>query len=221
MNIQYYLHLCACGCDEKIEIKKHHKYTGIPKYINGHNSIGKNNPFHGKNHIKKSIQKMSIANIGKHFSIKTEFKKDIPSWNKGKKFNEKIRQKMAEAKKGKKRTEEARKKQSISMKGKNSLEKHWNWDGGTSFEIYPIEFKQIKKSILGRDNYTCQDPNCEHKTKKLDIHHIDYNKNNNSLENLITLCDFCHTKTNGKNKRQYFTEFYQSIMKNRISEDLL
>jgi hypothetical protein len=29
------------------------------------------------------------------------------------------------------------------------------------------------------------------------VHHIDYNKNNNILFNLITLCKICHSKTNG------------------------
>ena len=29
---------CACGCGEKIKIKKHHKYYGIPKFIHGHSS---------------------------------------------------------------------------------------------------------------------------------------------------------------------------------------
>lgn len=28
---------CKCGCGEKIKIKEHHKYQGIPKYIWGHN----------------------------------------------------------------------------------------------------------------------------------------------------------------------------------------
>ena len=34
-KIQYYSHLGVCGCEDKIEIKKSHKYDGIPKYING------------------------------------------------------------------------------------------------------------------------------------------------------------------------------------------
>lgn len=29
----------------------------------------------------------------------------------------------------------------------------------------------------------------------LDLHHIDGNRKNNSLANLLTLCDSCHTKT--------------------------
>ncbi len=37
MIIQYYSHLCTCGCGGKIEIKKWHKWEGIPHYISGHN----------------------------------------------------------------------------------------------------------------------------------------------------------------------------------------
>lgn len=42
MEKQYYEHTCACGCGGKIEIKKTHKWNGIPKYISGHNTPIKN-----------------------------------------------------------------------------------------------------------------------------------------------------------------------------------
>src|SRR3972149_1489629 len=71
--------------------------------------------------------------------------------------------------------------------------------------------KELKQSILERDNYTCQCPYCNLENGRLMVHHIDYNKKNNNPENLITLCNSCHSKTIGKNKRQYFTEFYQKI----------
>ena len=88
-----------------------------------------------------------------------------------------------------------------------------NWQGGKSFEIYPQEFnKELKNTIKKRDNYECQDPNCEHKTIILVIHHIDYVKKNNFEYNLITLCNSCHVKTNGN--REYWKKFYQE--KNKI-----
>ena len=34
------------------------------------------------------------------------------------------------------------------------------------------------------------------KLKKLSIHHIDYNKENNEITNLTSLCNSCHSKTN-------------------------
>jgi len=49
--------LCNCGCEQRIEIRKHHKYRGIPNYISGHNTQG----------IKRSIdtkKKQSLSKLG-------------------------------------------------------------------------------------------------------------------------------------------------------------
>ena len=74
-----------------------------------------------------------------------------------------------------------------------------NWQGGKSFEVYPIEFsKKLKHCIRKRDGFTCQI--CKRHQSlfktKLSIHHIDYNKKNCNESNLISLCIDCHTKTN-------------------------
>ena len=39
IEMQYYSHLCICGCGGQIEIKKMHKYHGMPKYIKNHDKI--------------------------------------------------------------------------------------------------------------------------------------------------------------------------------------
>lgn len=44
LEIQYYEHLCACGCDGKIEVKKYHKWVKIPEFIFGHQNRGLNSP---------------------------------------------------------------------------------------------------------------------------------------------------------------------------------
>lgn len=31
------IYTCICGCGKEIKLKKHHQYTGVPQYINGHN----------------------------------------------------------------------------------------------------------------------------------------------------------------------------------------
>lgn len=46
---------CKCGCGQKTNFKKLGEFR---KYINGHNSIGENNPFYGRKHNKKNINKM-------------------------------------------------------------------------------------------------------------------------------------------------------------------
>lgn len=155
-----------------------------------------NNPFYGKKHSEDTKVKMRLASIGK------------------------------------KKSEEHRIKNSISHIGlqigeNNGMygvhrfgEESPNWQDGKSFEEYPPEFFDTRESILERDNYQCQYPNCTHTSNILDCHHIDYDKKNNSPENLITLCRKCHTKTNGKNKRKYYTEFYQNIMIKKLIDIL-
>lgn len=78
-------------------------------------------------------------------------------------------------------------------------EKSGRWEGGKSFEPYPTGFNpSIKREIRKRDNYTCQ--LCEIPESKLaehlSIHHVDYNKDNLSLDNLISLCRSCNSKVN-------------------------
>jgi hypothetical protein len=85
--------------------------------------------------------------------------------------------------------------------------KNHNWCGGKSFELYSKLFnKKLKNKILCRDNYICQECGVKSSGKKLAIHHIDYNKKNNNIYNLVPLCDVCHSRTNG-NRRFWIKEF--------------
>jgi len=93
------------------------------------------------------------------------------------------------------------------------------WDGGKSFETYPKEFKIKRSNIIKRDKkcYICND------TKDLVVHHIDYNKSNNSDCNLLTLCRSCHGRTNwNKQKWKRILELDLLIWKgNKYASDLL
>jgi len=95
---------------------------------------------------------------------------------------------------------------------------HPNYRDGSSFEKYPQEFTdKLKESIRKRDNYECQNCNMteeEHLTvigKVLEVHHIDYNKQNCKEDNLITLCCGCNTRANYN--RSYWQEFYTNKIK--------
>src|SRR3990167_4623387 len=230
LEIEYYSHLCACGCDGRIQIRKRHSWAGIPKYISGHNSKGKQHHMYGKHHTEEALKKQSESHKGLQTWNKgltnelDERVKNNSEKRKGKKRTEKQRKNISKGKKGKsiKITDERRKELSESFIGENNPnfgkfgEESTNWNGGTSFLPYSPKFnKKLKKQILERDNYECQDPNCEHKISKLDVHHIDFNKQNSNQENLIILCKSCHSKTIGKN-RQYWIEYYQNIMKDRF-----
>lgn len=90
------------------------------------------------------------------------------------------------------------------------LEKNPMWKGGLSFEPYGLEFnKNIKNLIRKRDNQVCM--NCgvhrEKINRALDCHHINYDKNCSVSQNLISLCNKCHTMTN--TNREYWQKLFQ------------
>jgi len=142
---------------------------------------------------EEALKKMSIANKGKHLSIKTEFKKGMIPWNKDKTSTEETRQKMSKALKGKKlppRSEEHRRKISEYMKGKHASEntkqkiseslkgkcgeKSRNWKGGlTPLALtirHSFEYRQWRSDIFTKDNFICQ--KCGQLGGRLNAHHI-------------------------------------------------
>lgn len=161
-------------------------------------SSGENNGMYGKKHTEEAKQKI------KETHAKNGLNKGENNPNYGKPHSEETKQKIRKAR-----------EKYIGVFASN-------WCGGVSFELYGLDFnKELKQFILERDNYTCQCPDCEYKSTKLDVHHIDYDKKNNNPENLIALCKSCHMKTNGKNIRQYWTKFYQNIMMGKLMECFL
>ncbi|MBA3052294.1 MAG: HNH endonuclease [Candidatus Omnitrophica bacterium] len=95
----------------------------------------------------------------------------------------------------------------------NRGEAHPNWQGGKSFEPYGLKFnKQLKERIRIRDNFICQEcgKTQNELKRKLAIHHIDYCKQNNNPDNLVSLCVSCHPKTNFGRKE------WENYYKNKI-----
>ena len=173
------------------------------------------------------------------------YKRTKPVWNKGKKgiYSEEYKQKLSKAKKGKpssmgmlgkKHTKEWKQKASERMKGNKqgfqkgykfwlgkkrpniSGEKSFHWQGGIF--PYPQEWKDdLKDSIRKRDYYICQlcGIHQDELEVKLDIHHIDYDKNNLNSDNLISLCRSCH-RTKGTHGNLEFVKLFQYIITGEI-----
>lgn len=75
--------------------------------------------------------------------------------------------------------------------------------------MFGLEFdEELKEKVRNRDNYTCQicNKSQEDNKVKLAVHHVDYNKNNNSESNLISICTCCHAITNF-NREKWFNYF--------------
>jgi len=82
-----------------------------------------------------------------------------------------------------------------------------NWRNGESRKPYGKGFTiSLRKKIRQRDKYICQLCGINENGRKLDVHHIDYDKNNNSPNNLISLCASCHIKTS--HNRNYWREYF-------------
>lgn len=177
----------------------------------------------GRTRFKKGLPSWNKGLIGVYKASK-ETKRKMSESHKGKKLSEKTKCKMSLSKKGLIFSEEHRKKLSESHKGKKmSLENRIKrskdncnfWKGGKSFELYSDDWTELlKESIRERDKYICKECGLHQdeligRLKKLDVHHIDYNKDNCNQDNLITLCRKCHIKTNFD--REKWIEYFKTI----------
>lgn len=90
---------------------------------------------------------------------------------------------------------------SIGKHGSNNP----NWKGGIDRNKYPYEYYRIRLSIIARDGHICLSCGLtdtraramDRFNRGLTVHHIDYNKSNNNLDNLITYCKVCNSRANG------------------------
>ena len=70
----------------------------------------------------------------------------------------------------------------------------------------------LRKAVLERDNFMCQKCKLKDETGKLlEVHHINpiYNRGNEELINLITLCKDCHHFA--PNSEKEFNKYIQDI----------
>lgn len=177
----------------------------------------------GNHHSEETKRKISLSHKGMKFSEEHKLNLRKPR-------SEVVRLKMSKAHKGKKLSEKTKENIGIGLKRaykeckrrryhteetkiklrKYVGEKASNWKGGISFEPYGIAFNnQLKAYIRWMDNFTCQQcgiPEAE-LGYQLHIHHIDFNKKNNIIQNLISLCNTCHGQTNFN--RQDWINYFQ------------
>jgi len=171
------------------------------------------------------VRKISESQKGKIITEETRRKisqnaETNPNYGfKGKNLSEEHKKKIGNANKGEKNgmygkplTKEHRRKMGNSLRG----EKNSQWQGGISFEPYTTDFnEQFKRKIRDRDNYCCVVCNKQEEElgRKLDIHHVDYNKLNSFPQNCVSLCHSCHSKTCVN--RAHWTIFFQSLLNER------
>ena len=97
----------------------------------------------------------------------------------------------------------------------NYGENNPSWKGGIACEPYCNVWsdKEYKEDIRIRDGHKCLNPNCSGVTKRLCLHHINYNKKDCFEGNLITVCRSCNSMAN--TNRSWHTSWYKAIIRNR------
>jgi len=82
---------------------------------------------------------------------------------------------------------------------------NWHWKGGYEHKFRDSRWLALRKTVVFLNNHTCQ--LCQQTEKDLGysfhVHHINYNKQDDALENLTLLCRKCHTRTNSDRNDWY------------------
>ena len=174
-----------------------------------------NNGMYGKHHSNETKKKQSVCKLGKPNPKLSDTMKRL--YKEGKlKVTKETKTKLKLIMKEKYKKGEL--PPNVGAKGKNNP----SFNNYSSFEPYGLEFNEkLREQIRARDNYRCQEcfrEQDELRTKtnkkyKLMIHHINFNKQNNNPNNLISLCRNCHSQTNfGRDKwTQYFQDKIRGI----------
>ena len=165
-----------------------------------------------------NFKKASESNIGRRHSI--EWRKKQSDGLKRYKRTKKHQRKITEARRGLGLSDKTKEKMSIARRGN----KNPNFNNWSSREPYDKKWtKELKEKVKRRDGYICQFPSCkktEEEERKVDglkrgliVHHIDYNKKNCKMDNLITICRVHNSIVNYN--RKYWTEFFRKKIKDR------
>jgi len=100
-------------------------------------------------------------------------------------------------------------------KAGRSGENHPLWRDGAAESKYPPEFtSSFRNSVRERDGWHCAfcgDPQAD--DRLLSVHHVDYDKFNNEMNNLVSLCVCCYASTN--HDRDNWQEGLEALLEKR------
>lgn len=148
-----------------------------------------------KNRFAQGHQQRTLENRIKRSKIASRI-------NKERVLSEESKKKISNSLQGFKHSNETKEKMSKSKLGKYCGGNNSNWKGRNNLSKYGKGWTdRLKEKIKQRDNYKCQNSDCSNKSKRLEVHHIDFEKKNNEEGNLITLCSICHKNVHKKFKK--------------------
>ena len=184
----------------------------------------------GRKHTPAELEKMAQSHMGQSPSKETRAKisaalrgrtnawrKESPSPRRGKKVSAKALANMRAARR--KPSAEARRKMSLAM-SKRTGAANPAWAGGASRLPYGWDYSpELRAEIRRRDGHKCQVCGASQSecSKKLSVHHVDYNPRNSDPVNLLSLCNGCHRRVHA-NKKHWKGVFQAVALERSIKE---
>jgi len=83
-------------------------------------------------------------------------------------------------------------KRNLLLSDSGAMERNSNWKGGSHHTYRRMSFLQHGEKCLACDG--------SKEAKRIEAHHIDCDRDNNSLNNLVPLCSICHKEVHRKIK---------------------
>lgn len=167
----------------------------------------------GRTRPKEVVEKIRTFHLGRSRSQET--RKKMSDFQKARMQKPQERLKRSLQTKKYFESPEARKRASEMKRG----EKAPTWKGGISFEPYCPKFtKEFKERVRAFFNYECVLCGVKQTTRKLHVHHVNYNKDaccDNSPRLFVTLCMSCHSKT--LLKREYWEAYFTMIINTKYN----
>ena len=177
----------------------------------------------GSHHTPETRAKISAAQTGRMSSPETRAK--LRKANLGKTLSPETRAKVSRSLKGYKQSPEHIAKRVAYWTGrKHTPEAYVNmraaqahqprgsaspfWRGGASpyGPGFTEDLKRIVRWLYDDRCARCDTLAGEIGPRELDVHHVDYDKQNNTLDNLVPLCASCHAMTGAR--RDYWQRFF-------------
>jgi hypothetical protein len=220
--------LKKANCDTRF--KKGHTNYWLGKHLPQETKDKISAAHKGKTLSREHVDKVSQALKGR--VRPKEVIEKIRSSNLGRKRSEETRKKMSDFQKARMQKPEERLKRSLQTKKyfespearkraseMKRGEKSPTWKGGISFEPYCIKFtKEFRERVRAFFDYECVVCGVKQTTRKLHVHHVNYNKDtccDNSPRLFVTLCMSCHSKT--LLRREYWELYFTELIYNKYN----
>lgn len=197
---------CECGCGIRVawndkRVRSQGLFKRWNRYVVGHNPRGISRTDEVRERISKGLSGRVLSEESRARGSEAKMGEKNPMYGRG---NERTGSNNPMY--GRKISEEHKRRITETQSG----DKHHNWQGGISRLPYTQDWtRTLKEATRQRDGHQCKMCGIgqDEISEKLNVHHIDYEKENCNTDNLISLCRSCHAKTSSGSRAAWIAYF--------------